>query len=97
MAVLGRLSHSLALYAGAEALHLGATVHLLDRLRPDRQRRALAFQGTVITAEGGPLSEVFVADLPDDLADLAGAGDGPLAGTATTRPAMARRPTPGRP
>ena len=42
VAVLGRLSHSLALYAGAEGLHLGASVHLLDRLRPDRQRRALA-------------------------------------------------------
>jgi len=55
-----------------------------------RQRRALAFQGTVITAEGRPLSEVFVADLPDDLADLAIAGAGPLAGTATTRPAPPR-------
>jgi long-chain acyl-CoA synthetase len=42
VAVLGRLSHSLALYAGVEGLHLGAAVHLLDRLRPDRQRRALA-------------------------------------------------------
>ncbi len=45
VAVLGRLSHSLALYAGIEGLHLGADVHLLDRLRPDRQRRALAEQG----------------------------------------------------
>lgn len=45
VAVLGRLSHSLALYAGVEGLHLGAAVHLLDRLRPDRQRRALADRG----------------------------------------------------
>lgn len=45
VAVLGRLSHSLALYAGIEGLHLGASVHLLDRLRPDRQRRALAELG----------------------------------------------------
>lgn len=45
VAVLGRLSHSLALYAGIEGLHLGAAVHLLDRLRPDRQRRALAALG----------------------------------------------------
>jgi hypothetical protein len=51
-----------------------------------RQRRALAFQGNVITATGVTMSEVFVADLPADLADLAGAGDGPLAGTATKRP-----------
>jgi hypothetical protein len=32
-----------------------------------RQRRALAFQGTVVTADGRTISEVFVADLPDDL------------------------------
>ena len=42
VAVLGRLVHSLALYGAVEGLHLGAEVHLLDSLRPDRQRRALA-------------------------------------------------------
>lgn len=42
LAVLGRLVHSLALYGAVEGLHLGAEVHLLDSLRPDRQRRALA-------------------------------------------------------
>ena len=41
LAVLGRLVHSLALYGAVEGLHLGAEVHLLDSLRPDRQRRAL--------------------------------------------------------
>jgi len=55
-----------------------------------RQRRALAFQGSVTTDAGTTISEVFVADLPDDLADLAVAGDGPLAGTPTTRPAPPR-------
>jgi hypothetical protein len=55
-----------------------------------RQPRALAFQGSVITPTGTTISEVFVADLPDDLADLAVAGDGPLAGTATTRPVPPR-------
>jgi long-chain acyl-CoA synthetase len=40
--VLGRLVHSLALYGAVEGLHLGAEVHLLDDLRPDRQRKALA-------------------------------------------------------
>jgi long-chain acyl-CoA synthetase len=39
--VLGRLSQSLALYGALEALHLGADLHLLDGLRPDRQRAAL--------------------------------------------------------
>lgn len=42
VAVLGRLVHSLALYGAIEGLHLGAEVHLLDSLRPDRQREALA-------------------------------------------------------
>lgn len=41
-AVLGRLVHSLALYGAVELLHLGAHLHLLDGLRPDRQRAALA-------------------------------------------------------
>jgi len=42
VAVVGRLVQSLALYAGVEGLTLGAEVHLMDALRPDRQRRALA-------------------------------------------------------
>lgn len=42
VAVLGRLVHSLSLYGAVEGMHLGAEVHLLDTLRPDRQRRALA-------------------------------------------------------
>ena len=41
VAVLGQLIHSLALYGALEALHLGATLHLLADLRPDRQRQAL--------------------------------------------------------
>jgi len=53
-------------------------------VRPEgsRQRRALAFQGHVVTAQGETISEVFVTDLPDDLTV---AGDGPLAGTETRR------------
>ncbi|MFN3282057.1 MAG: AMP-binding protein [Tabrizicola sp.] len=42
VAVPGRLVHSLSLYAAVEGLHLGAEVHLLADLRPDRQRQALA-------------------------------------------------------
>jgi long-chain acyl-CoA synthetase len=41
IAVLGRLIHSLSLYGAVEGLHLGAEVHLLFDLRPDRQRAAL--------------------------------------------------------
>jgi hypothetical protein len=61
-------------------------------LRPDgsRQRYALAFQGQVATAHGRTISEVFVVDLPDDPADLERPGDGPLAGTPTTRPGVPR-------
>lgn len=48
VAVLGRTVHSLSLYGAAEGLHLGATVHLLDGLRPDRQRAALAARGAEV-------------------------------------------------
>ncbi|WP_090606031.1 DUF3748 domain-containing protein [Parapedobacter koreensis] len=54
--------------------------------RPDgsKQRRAIAFQGNVRDTEGRTVTEIFVADLPDDLTKEQ---DGqPLAGTATTRP-----------
>jgi len=47
------------------------------------QRRALAFQGDVVTAEGKTISEVFLVDLPEDLTQP---GDGPLAGTKTRMP-----------
>ena len=42
VAVPGRLCHSLPLYAALEGVHLGAEVHLLDGLRPDRAGQALA-------------------------------------------------------
>lgn len=45
VAVIGRLVHSLALYAALEGLHLGAEVHLLAGLRPDRLARALNDRG----------------------------------------------------
>lgn len=58
-------------------------------LRTDgtRQRRAIAFQGNVVTAAGTTIAEVFVVDLPEDVTQ---AGDAPLAGTETTRPAPPR-------
>jgi hypothetical protein len=48
-----------------------------------RQRRALAFQGHVVTERGDTIAEVFIADLPNDVTRP---GDGPLAGTATQMP-----------
>jgi hypothetical protein len=48
-----------------------------------RQRHALAFQGTVVAADGRAVPEVFVADLPDDLTH---AGAGPIAGTESRAP-----------
>ena len=44
VAVLGGLVQSLALYGALEGLQLGAKVHLLGGLRPDRQAQALAAQ-----------------------------------------------------
>ncbi len=42
VAIPGQLVQSLALYGAVEAVCLGAEVHLLDGLRPDRQAQALA-------------------------------------------------------
>ena len=62
-------------------------------LRADgkRQKRALAFQGEVVTENGKTISEVFVADLPDDVTKSA--PDGSLAGTLTKRPIPPRGTT----
>jgi len=46
--VLGHLSHSLALYSVMEAAHIGADIHVLAQMRPDRQIKALAAQETSI-------------------------------------------------
>jgi hypothetical protein len=54
-------------------------------VRPDgsRQKHALAFQGQVLSGKGVPLSEVFIADLPDDVTKP---GEGPLCGTESRAP-----------
>lgn len=70
VAVLGRLSHSLALYAAAEGLHLGASVHLLDRLRPDRQRHALAGLG-ITHLYATPAQLRLLCDAPGPVLGLA--------------------------
>jgi hypothetical protein len=59
-------------------------------LRADgsRQRRALAFQGRVITALGASIDEVFLVDLPEDPRALERPGHEPLAGNPTTRPSV---------
>jgi len=48
-----------------------------------RQRHALAFQGQVLAPDGQPLTEVFIADLPEDVTQP---GEGPLCGTETRAP-----------
>jgi len=53
------------------------------RLDGTRQKRALAFQGTVVKANGESIIEVFVADLPEDVTQQ---GEGPLAGSSLSRP-----------
>lgn len=49
----------------------------------ERQRRAIAFQGEVVSEAGQHLREAFVVDLPDDLTLV---DNLPLEGTTTTRP-----------
>ncbi len=48
VAVLGALEHSLSLYGALEGACLGAEVHLLSGLRPDRQAAALAARGVQV-------------------------------------------------
>jgi len=48
-----------------------------------RQKHALAFQGQVLSPKGETMSEVFIADLPEDVTQP---GDGPLCGTETRTP-----------
>ena len=48
VAVLGALSHSLALYAAIEALHLGADLHLLVGCSPSRQCREMRARGVQV-------------------------------------------------
>ena len=69
VAVLGRLSQSLALYGALEAVHLGAEVHLLDDLRPDRQRRVLA-ERRVEVLYATPAQMLLMAEAGGDLLGL---------------------------
>jgi hypothetical protein len=52
-----------------------------------RQRRAIAFQGEVVTEGGEAISEVFIVDLPENLTQ---AGERPLEGTEGALPAPPR-------
>ncbi len=65
VAVLGRLVHSLSLYGAVEGLHLGAEVHLLDALRPDRQAVALGRRGvTHLYATPAQVRLLAAAEVP---------------------------------
>lgn len=52
-----------------------------------RQRHAIAFQGNVVVANGNTIPEVFVVDIPENVAQTR---DDHITGTATTRPAPPR-------
>jgi len=76
-----------AISRACEEAWIGAAGYL--RADGTRQRRALAFEGTVVAADGREVVELFVCDLPDEegpggALDLPGAG--PLCGTALARP-----------
>lgn len=51
------------------------------------QRWALAFIGDTLSKSGDKVPEIFVVDLPEELADYAQAGNAPLQGTDSTMPA----------
>lgn len=76
IATLGDLSHSLALYAVLEGLHLGLTVHALSGLTPRQHSTALSLQrSTILYATPTQLS-LLPADqtLPDVRLILCGGG-----------------------
>lgn len=60
VAVLGRLVQSLSLYGAVEGLALGADVHVLDGMRPDRQRAALGQRGVQVLWASPPQLQVLV-------------------------------------
>lgn len=68
VAVLGQLIHSLALYGALEALHLGAALHLLADLPPNRQRQAMGAANVDVLyatpAQARLLAEAKGANLP---------------------------------
>jgi long-chain acyl-CoA synthetase len=70
VAVLGGLIHSLALYGAIEALHLGAELHLLGDLRPDRQRAAFATRGVRLLYATPAQLRLLVASDGPTLPDL---------------------------
>ena len=57
--------------------------HGYSRADGSHQKRALAFQGQVVTPRGQAINEVFIVDLPEDLTVP---GDEPLAGTEQRMP-----------
>ncbi len=69
VATLGRLVHSLALYGAIEGLHLGAEVHLLDGIRPDRLGAALS-QRRITHLYATPAQLRQFADRSDPCPDL---------------------------
>ena len=68
VAVLGRLVQSLSLYGAVEGLSLGAQVHVLEALRPDRQRAALAARAVAVLWASPPQLQLLIEaggpDLP---------------------------------
>ena len=61
--ILGNLSHSIALYASLEALHVGADLHLMSSIRHDRQRAYVDSESiTVLYATPAQLRQMVFTD-----------------------------------
>lgn len=70
VAVLGRLVQSLSLYGAVEGLSLGADVHVLEGMRPDRQRAALALRSVQVLWAAPPQVQLLIEAGGDVLPDL---------------------------
>lgn len=58
------------------------------KLDGSRQKKAIAYQGNVRDEKGNTITEIFVVDIPENIASLGFGAD--IAGTARTRPAVPR-------
>ena len=61
--ILGNLSHSIALYASLEALHVGADLHLMSSIRHDRQQGYVDSESiTVLYTTPAQLRQMVLTD-----------------------------------
>lgn len=85
VAVLGGLSHSLALYAAVEALHQMADIHLLAGLRPKAQSAAIGNHGITVLYATPTQLKLLAGSAPCKTVTRLFVGGGAFDGAARTQ------------